>query len=84
MRDAAERLAWAASAERKMAEDDNLPAIVTAVCGEGSIDDRWDEVRNEAKADSIEFCVLRTIRYCTRYLSYENRRREVKKWREEK
>lgn len=45
MRDAAERLAWAASAERKMAEDDNLPAIVTAVCGEGSIDDRWDEVR---------------------------------------
>ena len=41
MRDAAERLAWAASAERKMAEDDNLPAIVTAVCGEGSIDDRW-------------------------------------------
>jgi hypothetical protein len=32
MRDAAERLAWAASAERKMAEDDNLPAIVDAVC----------------------------------------------------
>ena len=32
MRDAAERLIWTASAERKMAEDDNLPAIVDAVC----------------------------------------------------
>jgi hypothetical protein len=30
MSDAAERLAWAASAERKITEEDNRPAIVDA------------------------------------------------------
>ena len=83
MRDAAERLAWAASAERKMAEDDNLPAIVTAVCGEGSIDDRWDEVRTIMRQKQIR--VLRIAYNTILYGTFrENRRLEVKKWREEK